>query len=826
MLKIVLFKTFSITMSLIKNITASGTSFTDLSSEKRNITLTNYISLVCAFAMVVLLIGRSLFAHVNFSIAITLLQGSFLFLVPIILNRFGYINASRLALCWLPSLYQLYATVRTMSETLAFESSAYVGLRFFILAFSCFPFLVFDLRKKALFFIGLMGPLLCLLFFDSVLNLYGFGYHQVGLADSSYEFNNIRVLVSVIIIGSSSFFLKSVVETGDATNEALVNELNRKNKVIQKRSESLLRASEQKYYSLFDQANDAILITSFKGAFTEVNASFCRLLGYSRQELLQMNISDVVDAEQLKAKPIFFDRLADGEHIITERKMVHKDGSTIDVEANVKKLDENGVMAIVRNVTELRKIQREVQLSEAKFRGAFEYSAIGMALLSLTGRYLRVNKELCNIVGYSEQQLLALTFRELTHPDDLSADLELLNKLMQGKIETYRLEKRYLHKNGGIVWVSLNVSLVKDSKNQPLYLVSQAENITENKIAHDQLMLSQANLNATINNTEIMIWSVDREMNIITFNKPFFNYVKQHYNVEVKPGSRVLSEYDDRSKDEIAEKWAQYYHRALAGEIVTYEQTRFGIDFHYSLSPIIEDSKVIGVSIFADNVTEQNLYEAELAEANKKIGELKLMALRSVMSPHFIFNVLNSIQFFIAKNDRLNAINYLSTFSKLIRSILTQSVNNKIKLADEIDMLKNYVQLEMTRFENKFDFKLEVNPDVDIDAIEIPSLLIQPYVENAILHGLYNKHEKGTLSIRIAEEGNFVVFEIEDDGVGRKAALELRKKNFPAHKSMGIKLTEERLRLINLHNSTGFEIEDLADDHGPLGTRVRIKIKC
>jgi PAS domain S-box-containing protein len=826
MLKIDLFKTFSIIMSLIKNITASGTSFTDLNSEKRNITLTNYISLVAAFAMVVLLIGRSLFAHVNFAIAVTLLQGGFLFLVPIILNRFGYIHVSRLALCWLPSIYQLYATVRTMSEVSEFESSTYVGLRFFILAFSCFPFLVFDLRKKALFFIGLMGPLSCLLFFDSFLNLYGFGYHQVGLTDLSYEFNNIRVLVSVIIIGSSSFFLKSVVQMGDATNEALVNELNRKNKVIQKRSENLLRASEERYYSLFDQANDAILLTNFKGAFTDVNASFCRLLGYSRQELLQMNIVNVVDAEQLKAKPILFDRLADGEHIITERRMVHKDGSIVEVEANVKKLDENGIMAIVRNVTELRKIQREVQLSEAKFRGAFEYSAIGMALLSLTGRYLRVNKELCNIVGYSEQQLLALTFRELTHPDDLSADLELLNKLMQGKIETYRLDKRYLHKNGGIVWVSLNVSLVKDSKNQPLYLVSQAENITEDKIAHDQLMLSQANLNATINNTEIMIWSVDRDLNVITFNKPFFNHIKKHYNVEVQPGSRVLSQYDHDEKSIISEKWVQYYSRALAGEIVTFEETRFEIDFHYSLSPIIEDSKVIGVSIFADNVTDQNLYEAELAEANKKIGELKLMALRSVMSPHFIFNVLNSIQFFIAKNDRLNAINYLSTFSKLIRSILTQSVNNKIKLADEIDMLSNYVQLEMTRFENKFDFKLELNPDVDIDSIEIPSLLIQPYVENAILHGLYNKHEKGTLSIRIEEQDDCVVFEIEDDGVGRKAALELRKKNFPTHKSMGIKLTEERLKLINLHNNTGFEIEDLADDHGPLGTRVRIKIKC
>ena len=200
------------------------------------------------------------------------------------------------------------------------------------------------------------------------------------------------------------------------------------------------------------------------------------------------------------------------------------------------------------------------------------------------------------------------------------------------------------------------------------------------------------------------------------------------------------------------------------------------------------------------------------------------MALRSAMSPHFIFNVLNSIQFFIAKNDRLNAINYLSTFSKLIRSILTHSVNNKIKLADEIELLKNYVQLEMTRFENKFKFILNVDPEVDIDGIEIPSLLIQPYVENAILHGLYKKQEQGTLQIRINEHDGTLVFEIEDDGIGREAAIKLNTENFPSHKSMGIKLTEERLRLINEYHRAAFEIEDLVNENGPCGTRVRITV--
>jgi len=205
---------------------------------------------------------------------------------------------------------------------------------------------------------------------------------------------------------------------------------------------------------------------------------------------------------------------------------------------------------------------------------------------------------------------------------------------------------------------------------------------------------------------------------------------------------------------------------------------------------------------------------------------LKLMALRSVMSPHFIFNVLNSIQFFIAKNDRLNAINYLSTFSKLVRSILTHSVNNKIRLSDEIEMLQNYIELEMTRFENKFTFSLSIDPEVKLEeeSIVIPSLLIQPYVENAILHGLYNKPENGELSIRINEENGMIFFEIEDNGIGREAAMKLRKQHFSSHVSMGINITEERLKLINQSHHTAFEIEDMMDGDKPRGTRVRIGI--
>lgn len=953
-------------MSLFKTITESGVAFAPTNSEKRNVVLTNYISLVAALATLLLLVGRQFFAYVNFSVAFTLILGFALFLIPIALNRFGYFNASRLVLCWLPALYQIYASVTTHIETGEPENSTYVGLRFFLLAFSCFPFLVFDIGKKNyLFFLGLIGPVACILLYDPIMNFFGVGYHQVGLHESSYLFNNVRIGVSILIIGASSYFLKVLVERNEALNEKLIQELEEKNRLVKqqashelhqlneqlyanlhqlterefilnqsqkiakigswdykiegnhtfwsdemynifgldknfnpetrdvaqllmgkdgelivdatkrllkvgtpydltvrtrtplgymkwvriaafpsivdkkiigasgichdvtyyKEAQELTTASEMKYRSLFEQASDAIMVTDFAGNFTDVNASLCKMFGYSKEELLGMNFADLIEKESLEAEPIQFDKLKIGEHIFSKRSIIHKDGTIVSIEANVKSSGDNRIMAILRDVTELRKAERQLQISEALFRGAFEFSAIGMALVSLKGKWLRVNRQLCSILGYSEEQMLRMNFQDITHPDDLSADLMILKKTITGELEALQVEKRYFHKSGAIKWVDLNVALIRDDQGKPLYFVAQIQDINEKKAAEERLMFSQANLNATINNTEILIWSVNREFKLLTFNQPFFNFIRENYGGEVKIGSRILEDVMSPEARDLDQKWEQIYLRTLAGEIVTLEETLFAMDFQYSMSPIIEDTKVIGVSVFAENVTERKIRERELAEANKKIGELRLMSLRSVMNPHFVFNVLNSIQFFIARNDRLNAINYLSTFSKLMRSILTHSVDNKVKLTEEIDMLKNYIELEKTRFENKFDFILKVNPSVDLENIEIPSLLIQPYVENAIIHGLYNKMGPGTLTIHVKQDDSSVIFEIEDDGIGRKAATELRAQNFPAHKSMGIKVTEERLKLINEHNSVGFRIEDLENASGPAGTRVTVWVK-
>ncbi|WP_333819669.1 PAS domain S-box protein [Ohtaekwangia sp.] len=353
-----------------------------------------------------------------------------------------------------------------------------------------------------------------------------------------------------------------------------------------------------------------------------------------------------------------------------------------------------------------------------------------------------------------------------------------------------------------------------------------AEDITEQKLAEDKIRENETKLHAIINNTDLSIWSVDLDYRITTLNQVFYQTMKDQYNVAYTVGQDMIEASRGYLPDYLIDYWIGIYNRVFTGESVLEEYKGEHTITQISVHPIVENQRVVGASIYTRDITDLKHKAEELAEANRKIGELKLMALRSVMNPHFIFNALNSIQYFIAKNDRQNAINYLSTFSKLIRGVLTHSVNDKISIADEIALLHYYINLEMVRFENKFEFQLEIDPELDQESIEIPSLLIQPYVENAILHGLYSKQGKGLLKITVRYDQDRVLFTVEDNGIGRAAAKELRSKNFPKHNSMGTVLTEERLRLINERDNVAFEIQDLVTEDGePQGTRVNIWVR-
>lgn len=217
------------------------------------------------------------------------------------------------------------------------------------------------------------------------------------------------------------------------------------------------------------------------------------------------------------------------------------------------------------------------------------------------------------------------------------------------------------------------------------------------------------------------------------------------------------------------------------------------------------------------------------ASFKQKIAETEMQALRAQMNPHFIFNSLNSIENFIMQNEKRLASDYLNKFSSLIRSILDSSSNEVIPIAKDMEALQLYIDLEQLRFNNKFTYKTNIDHALLTGEYRVPSLLIQPYVENAIVHGIANSYdEKLQLSITVTLEENNIKYTIQDNGVGRRHAAEYNAQNKPQHKSIGLKITENRIAHFNkkelLHDDV--QITDLYDENNePAGTKVEIKIR-
>lgn len=215
----------------------------------------------------------------------------------------------------------------------------------------------------------------------------------------------------------------------------------------------------------------------------------------------------------------------------------------------------------------------------------------------------------------------------------------------------------------------------------------------------------------------------------------------------------------------------------------------------------------------------------ELLENKRRAMESRLQSLRLQMNPHFLFNALNSVQQMILANEEMVATRYLSRFSKLLRTILIHSDKETISLREEMEMLNLYVELESVRFKEAFDYKIICGDDIDADEIKIPTLLIQPFVENAIWHGLMHKENNRLLMVKFTDEGNYIKCIVEDNGIGRKNAAAMKlAAGAGKHTSKGIKVSEERLKAMGHSGTPGsVTIIDLLDNEGnACGTRVEI----
>ena len=222
------------------------------------------------------------------------------------------------------------------------------------------------------------------------------------------------------------------------------------------------------------------------------------------------------------------------------------------------------------------------------------------------------------------------------------------------------------------------------------------------------------------------------------------------------------------------------------------------------------------------------LYRQRLLKNQKRILTLEQDVLRTQMNPHFIFNALNSIKHYIINNEQKNAVHYLNKFSKLVRKILESSTLKEVSLQEELETMDLYMNIENIRFSNEIDYAINVDENLDLTNIKVPPLVLQPFLENALWHGLSSKKgdKKIILSVFKPSEG-FIQIDIEDNGIGRIASAKIKSEKVINRKSIGIDLTKERLQnfIKDFQNPFSLVFDDLVDEHkNPKGTKVALKI--
>lgn len=245
---------------------------------------------------------------------------------------------------------------------------------------------------------------------------------------------------------------------------------------------------------------------------------------------------------------------------------------------------------------------------------------------------------------------------------------------------------------------------------------------------------------------------------------------------------------------------------------------------NYGLAGFLLLTSVIGVLLFRGSKLKN---KRSLSEMKRKISEITQANLRQQMNPHFIFNTLNSIQYYMYQHDKLATNNYLTKFSSLMRKVLDNSQHTSVPLSDELSALNLYLELESIRFRDKFEYKITTDDEIDPLMHKVPTMLIQPYVENSISHGLIPKEGKGFVTIDLKLKEDHVLCVIEDNGIGREAAKERNHKREGNHNSLGTQITKSRLDLVNELYGTSLQTlyTDLKDENGePTGTRVEIHI--
>jgi PAS domain S-box-containing protein len=456
------------------------------------------------------------------------------------------------------------------------------------------------------------------------------------------------------------------------------------------------------------------------------------------------------------------------------------------------------VFGTIQDIDLQKRTQIELQLSEERFRLSFDLSGIGMALVSPDGIPIRVNKRLCDLLGYSPQEFYQRSVTDITHPDDIAADLDHARRLLSGEIGYYQMTKRYYHKNGSIIWSHLTVSLVRDQNKDPLHFVSEVEDITDKKHAEDELMRVNEELTAIFNSgTPVSIIGVDTDGIITHFNKGaemMLGYTAGEMVGKTTP--KLIHAYEELIKRGV--ELSKIYKKEINGFDVFVEPIKQGGSYSREWTYVRKDGSTLPVQVVVSSLVDENnnitgylgiatditqIKEAEasirryaLLEAkNKEMEQLTFMASHDLLEP------LQTVSSFVGLlteeyHDKLDAdaqkyIQFISGSTKrmmdLVRGLLFYSRlgrERRLEMTDLNELVKDVTEdLELTIADSGANMQVHPLPTLQVYPLEFKQLF-----KNLIVNAIKFRKPDVPLSIDISAEcvNNQWNFVVRDNGIG------------------------------------------------------------
>jgi PAS domain S-box-containing protein len=328
-----------------------------------------------------------------------------------------------------------------------------------------------------------------------------------------------------------------------------------------------LRKSEARYRTVLDAAFDAIVTITPDGIVRWFNRGAERIFGYRAEEVIGQPVTVIMPERYRELCVAGLHRyLRTGEARVvggtTELVGLRKDGSEFPIEMSLGEVLEDGEQlftGVIRDVTERKRIEDSLREMRDRFRSIFDHAPIGVAMVSLEGRYLQVNRSLCEILGYTEEELQALTWQEITHPDDLAASSAHARRIVEGEFPKYHLEKRFLHADGRTVWASLSVSLVRDAEGEPLYFVSQIQDVSERKNIEKRIKESEERFRSLVQNSSDIITILEAD-GTVRYVSPAVERVTG-YRPEEQVGTNAFGSVHPDDRDRALDTFAEVLKR-------------------------------------------------------------------------------------------------------------------------------------------------------------------------------------------------------------------------------------------------------------------------